>query len=319
MITGDHPETAHTIATEIGLGNGAPNVITAVEAEIILQSRGPAFLRTVHVIARAIPAQKYAIVNALKSLNEVVVVTGDGVNDVPALRAADIGIAMGERGTQSAREAASIVLLDDNFGSIVNAICEGRQLFKNLQLSFKYILMIHIPYVLSATLIPLFGFPLLYYPIQIVWIELFIHPTCMLVFQELPEQGADKAASSTRGNVSFFSALDWWGIGVVGAYATALVLLAYLISLTITSDPAAARADAFVAVGLTHIALTIGLSRLRTTISRVITIASAVMLVGLVQVPVISHYFNMQPPSVVTWAVLGAASVVTGVLAWWFT
>lgn len=318
MITGDHPETAHTIATEIGLGNGAPNVITAAEAEVILQSRGAVFLRTVHVIARAVPAQKYAIVNALKSLNEVVVVTGDGVNDVPALRAADIGIAMGERGTQSAREAASIVLLDDNFGSIVNAIREGRQLFKNLQLSFKYILMIHIPYVLSATLIPLFGFPLLYYPIQIVWIELFIHPTCMLVFQELPGQASGTDAPSTRGKVSFFTALDWWGIGIVGAYATALVLLAYLFSLKITGDPAAARADAFVAVGLTHIALTIGLSRLRTTISWVVTVASVVMLVGLVQIPVISNYFNMQPPSVFIWVALSTASVVTGALAWWF-
>lgn len=319
MITGDHPDTARTIAAKIGLGNGAPNVITAEEADDILHERGGAFLRNVHVIARAVPAQKFAIVNALKRLNEVVVVTGDGVNDVPALRAADIGIAMGERGTQSAREAASIVLLDDNFGSIVNAINEGRQLFKNLQLSFKYLLMIHIPYVLSATLIPLFGFPLLYYPIQIVWIELFIHPTCMLVFQALPDNSLSTNDRLSMRRISFFSTFDWWGISVVGAYTTVMVLLAYLITLRITEDPAAARANAFAAVGLTHIALTIGLSRLKNMTSRVVIAASCVMLFGLVQVPAISHYFNMQPPNLITWAALALASVVTGVLAWRFT
>ena len=131
-------------------------------------------------------AQKLGLVRALQADGEIVAVTGDGVNDVPALLAADVGIAMGERGTRSAREISSIVLLDDNLRSIVRAIAEGRQLFSNLQLSFQYLLMIHMPLVVTAAIIPLAGYPLLYLPVHIVWLELIIHPSALLVFQELP-------------------------------------------------------------------------------------------------------------------------------------
>ena len=113
------------------------------------------FLLETDVIARAVPAHKLALVRALQAESEIVAVTGDGVNDVPALQAADIGIAMGERGTRSAREVVAIVLLDDNFRSIVRAIAEGRQLFANLRLAFRYLLMIHLPLVVTAALIPM--------------------------------------------------------------------------------------------------------------------------------------------------------------------
>ncbi len=141
-------------------------------------------LREIDAVARATPSQKLLLVRALQRSGEIVAVTGDGVNDVPALQTADIGIAMGERGTQSAREVAAIVLLDDNFRTIVRAIAEGRQLFRNLQLAFAYLLMVHIPLVLSAAAVPLADHPLLYLPIHIVWLELIIHPTALLVFQD---------------------------------------------------------------------------------------------------------------------------------------
>ncbi|MDE2389848.1 MAG: cation-transporting P-type ATPase, partial [Betaproteobacteria bacterium] len=145
MITGDHPATARAVAKEIGLGATVPHVVTADEIQLRLDRGETDVLRDVDAIARAVPAQKLRLVQTLQSSGEIVAVTGDGVNDVPALQAADIGIAMGQRGTRSAREVAAIVLLDDNFHSIVRAIAEGRQLFTNLQLSFQYLLMIHLP------------------------------------------------------------------------------------------------------------------------------------------------------------------------------
>jgi Ca2+-transporting ATPase len=145
-------------------------------------------LKEFDVVARAIPAQKLDLVRMLRSSGEIVAVTGDGVNDVPALQGADVGIAMGEGGTRSAREIASIVLLDDNFRTIVRAVAEGRQLFRNLKLSFSYLLMVHMPLVATAALIPFAGFPLLYLPMHVVWLELIINPTALLVFRSFLHQ-----------------------------------------------------------------------------------------------------------------------------------
>src|SRR5690606_38770208 len=138
MVTGDHPLTAGAIAREIGLGGDSPRVLNledrqgvAIEAEALANA---------DVIARAAPAQKLQLVQVLQARGHTVAVTGDGVNDVPALQTADIGIAMGERGTRSAREAAAIALLDVNFRTLVNAIAEGRQLFANLQRGFAYLI-----------------------------------------------------------------------------------------------------------------------------------------------------------------------------------
>jgi magnesium-transporting ATPase (P-type) len=153
--------SSQLVPGEVGLGGSQPTVLLGDELERCKEKQQLPTLREVDVIARAKPAQKLLLVKSLQKSGEIVAVTGDGVNDVPALQAADIGIAMGERGTRSAREVAAIILLDDNFRTIVGAIGEGRQLFENLQLSFSYLLVIHIPLVLTATLIPLAGYPLI--------------------------------------------------------------------------------------------------------------------------------------------------------------
>ena len=203
MVTGDHPLTARAVAREVGLGGPAPRVVSGEEMEALVARGQGHGLREIDVIARATPAQKLALVRALQAADEIVAVTGDGVNDVPALQAADVGIAMGERGTRSAREVAAVVLLDDNFRTIVGAIAEGRQLFQNLRASFAYLLMLHFPFVASALVVPLLGYPLLYLPVHIVWIEMILHPTALLVFQEMPAggpglAGPPPAAASSR-------------------------------------------------------------------------------------------------------------------------
>ncbi len=318
MVTGDHPVTARAVARELGLGEGPgsgsarePGVL---EADALLApdtGTGQAAQvdwSEVDVVARAVPAQKLDLVRALQSRGEIVAVTGDGVNDVPALQAADVGVAMGERGTRSAREAAAIVLLDDNFRTIVRAIAEGRQLFRNLQLSFAYLLMVHIPLVLTAALVPLMGYPLLYLPIHIVWLELIIHPTALLVFQQLAPGGGLQAQHRPPAGAArprFFNRRQWLVIGSVGALVTLVVTLGYERSLGSTQHVEHARAMALVALTIASATVTAGLSGLRTRGAWVMVTITLALSALLVQTPWLAGRLHLSPLHWDDW--LGAA------------
>ncbi len=183
MITGDYPATATHIARQIGLKN-AESVISGAQLEVLPEAELAEKIKTVNIFARVVPEQKLKIVNALKRNNEIVAMTGDGVNDAPALKAANIGIAMGEKGTDVAREAAMLVLMDDNFASIVAAVKMGRRIFTNLQKALGYIFAIHVP-IAGLSLIPVFfsNLPLILWPVHIVFLELIIDPACSIIFE----------------------------------------------------------------------------------------------------------------------------------------
>ncbi len=188
MITGDYPVTAQTIARQMGLKN-PEQVITGQELsemnDLMLQEK----IRTTNIFARVVPEQKLMIVNALKENGEIVAMTGDGVNDAPALKAAHIGIAMGQRGTDVAREASSLVLLDDNFSSILSAVRMGRRIYENMQKAMGYIFSVHIP-VAGLTLIPVLylGMPVILFPLHIAFLELIIDPASSLIFEGEDEE-----------------------------------------------------------------------------------------------------------------------------------
>lgn len=294
MVTGDHPATAAAVAREIGLSGDAPRMIDGNEMEIRLKRDGGAFLQNIDVVARAIPMHKLHLVKALQQQGGIVAVTGDGVNDVPALQAADIGIAMGQRGTRSAREAAAIVLLDDNFRSIVRAIAEGRQLFSNLQKSFQYLLMIHLPLVMSAALIPMAGYPLLYLPIHIVWLELIIHPTAMLVFQGMSRHDQLEYQPPHNG-VKFFNRRQWASILMTSAAILVVVITGYVLALDDGGDVAYARAMALVTLTVSSSGIAAVLSRLRGLTAQVTVGASLLVSMMLVQIPELSTLLHTEP------------------------
>jgi len=318
MVTGDHPATAAAIAREIGLNDGNPVVeladILDTERSGPLSSR----LKSIDAIARAKPSQKLHLVQALKEEGEIVAVTGDGVNDVPALQMADIGIAMGERGTQSAREVASIVLLNDNFKTIVQAIAEGRQLCQNLQMSIVYLLLIHIPFVLSAAAIPLANNPLAFLPIHIVWLELIIHPTALLVFQDLPS--SNRLAPVERVTaIRFFSTTSWTTIIVSGLILTALISIGFEIAVGPEGNVVHARSIAMSSLVCISAAVTIVLSKLATQTARVIVAVELATLILFVQIPVLSNLVQLTPLHLSDWAIVVGTGILAAALTMIFT
>lgn len=186
MITGDYPTTAKAIALQAGLPPS--NVLIGDDLERMSDVELAERVKTTSIFARIRPQQKLRLVQCLKSNGDIVAMTGDGVNDAPAIKAAHIGIAMGGRGTDVAREASSIVLLDDDFGSIVKTIRLGRRIYDNLRKAIEYIVAVHIPIAGLALLPLLMGLPMILTPIHIAFLEMVIDPACSVVFEAEQEE-----------------------------------------------------------------------------------------------------------------------------------
>ncbi|QLA80480.1 cation-translocating P-type ATPase [Acidovorax sp. JMULE5] len=253
MITGDHPRTARAIAAQAGIAHD--QVVTGDEMALMSPDMLTGKVRQVSVFARIKPHQKLALVEALKAQGEVVAMTGDGVNDAPALKAAHIGIAMGQRGTDVAREAAALVLLQDDFAAIVQAIHRGRQTFANLRQAMVYTLAVHVPIIGLALLPVLFGLPLVLAPLHIAFLELVIDPACSIVF-EAEEGAADLMQQPPRrADEPLLSARHILLSLVQGGVVTAAVVGLYAWLLGQAAHAATASTAAFVVLVAANAAL----------------------------------------------------------------
>jgi Ca2+-transporting ATPase len=246
MITGDYPATARAIAHDAGLPASA--VLTGAEIAALDEASLRARVRDVRVFARIAPEQKLRIVEALKANGEIVAMTGDGVNDAPALKAAHIGIAMGGRGTDVAREASSLVLLNDDFVSIITAIRLGRRIYANLRKAMSYVIAVHVPIAGMAMIPLLFGWPLMFSPAHIVFLELVINPTCSIVFEAEHSDEDAMRRPPRRADEHLFTGATILACVLQGLAVLAVVAGVYAWGQLQGTAPNVARAMAFVAL-----------------------------------------------------------------------
>ena len=255
MITGDYPVTAINIGKDIGLKN--PELfITGPELEKLSEEDLSERIKDVNIFARVVPEQKLKIINALKRNGEIVAMTGDGVNDAPALKSANIGVAMGEKGTDVAREASSLVLMDDNFASIVGAVKMGRRIFDNLQKALSYIFAIHVP-IAGLSLIPVLfaDLPLILWPVHIVFLELIIDPACSIIFEAEREEKNVMSRPPKKIDEPFFGAKKIFISCSQGLGILLITFAIYFVGLKLGYSEKAVRAMTFVALIASNIAV----------------------------------------------------------------
>lgn len=304
MITGDYPATAMNIARTIGITNWdsyiAGNDLRTMSEEELAKK-----IDHVNVFARVVPEQKLMIVNALKRNNEVVAMTGDGINDAPALKAAHIGIAMGEKGTDVAREASSLVLMDDNFASIVGAVKMGRRIFDNLQKALGYIFAIHVP-IAGISLIPILlgNMPLILWPVHIVFLELIIDPSCSMIFEAEKEEKNVMNRPPKGIHDKFFGAKKIFLSCMQGVSVLAFVMAIYLYAVKANYSEGTVRAMSFLTLIVANIAVILSNRSWTRSVFSVMTtknlavryvVGGAVLfLVLIMNVPFTKHLFQFE-------------------------
>jgi len=254
MITGDHPATALAIARQAGLSRHE-GVITGAELSTLSDAELDRKLAVTQVFCRVLPEQKLRLVQAFRARGEVVAMTGDGVNDAPALKAADIGVAMGARGTDVAREAAALVLLNDDFGSLVTAVRYGRRVFANLRKAIAFLVAAHVPIVGLSILPLMFGWPMLLMPVHILFLQLIIDPACSVVFEAEPLEADAMTRPPRRATARLFDRQVlvrglWQGIGLL-----VILLGVFALARGWSGSDDVARATTFAAMVLSNLAL----------------------------------------------------------------
>jgi Ca2+-transporting ATPase len=304
VITGDYPGTAQFIAKKIGIKD-PENYLTGDDLEKISHLELREKIKTVNVFARVLPEQKLIIVNALKANDQVVAMTGDGVNDAPALKSAHIGVAMGERGTDVAREASSLVLLNDDFSSIVSAVRLGRRIYDNLRGAMGYLLAVHVP-IAGMSVLPLFfDLPIVLFPAHVAFMELIIDPACSTVFESKKEEKdiMNKPPRNLRQSIFNFRNVSVSLIQGIGVLIATFLLFVYVVK-TGRSE-LEARSFAFVSLVLSNLMLiTVNLSWHK-SVHKIILSANKILLIVIVgtilsllavlYIPFLANLFHLAP------------------------
>ena len=319
MITGDFPETAQAIARQIGLP-GADSLLTGQQVmEMDAAALRPLAAATA-VFARMFPEAKLRVVEALKANGEVVAMTGDGVNDGPALKAAHIGVAMGRRGTEVARQAASLVLVDDDLGSMVTAIAQGRRIYQNFKKAVFYVVSIHIPIILTVAVPLLAGwkFANLFTPVHIIFLELVMGPTCSIAFENEPAETGQMQRPPRPLTATFLAGAELGRALVQGLGITAAVLGVYYFFMRQGQSVEAVRTLTFATLVLSNILLTMVNRSFTLSVFRTLRVPNRVLwlmlgltlalLLGTLLVPAARQLFGFVPvpAAAVGWCALAA-------------
>jgi Ca2+-transporting ATPase len=315
VITGDHPATAHAVVEGLQLphedDSGVDRVVTGDVLDAASDDELDAMVATTNVFARTRPEHKHRLVGALRRRGEVVAMTGDGVNDAPALRAADIGVAMGERGTDVAREAATLVLLDDNFTTIVRAVRDGRRIFDNLRHAFAYLVAFHPPLVLAALVVPVLDRPLLLLPVHLLLLQLLLQPIVSLVFEADPPD-ADLMTRQPRDPRRSLVGRDLLRPFASGLALAVAVIVSYLVALH-DWPVREARAFAFVVMLMGQWLLVFQARgrRASTPVMRWLLAGFALVIVAIVGFSPLAHLLELRAFPLVAWPVAFAIAAVT--------
>jgi Ca2+-transporting ATPase len=324
MITGDHPSTAVSIARQAGLSSEGA-VLTGAELDAMNDEALRVRLADTHVFCRVQPEQKLRLVQAFRARGDVVAMTGDGVNDAPALKAAHIGVAMGARGTDVAREAAALVLLNDDFSSLVVAVRYGRRVFANLRKAIVFVVAVHVPIVGLSVLPVLFGWPMLLMPVHILFLQLIIDPACSVVFEAEPLEARAMTEGPRSPAMRLFDATVlargfWQGIGLL-----AILLAVFGLTRDATGSDNTARAMAFTVLVLSNLGLIhVNRSWIPTPLRGPqvpnhsfawISLFTLLLLSSVLTIPLINQLFAFELPSLHL-LLGGLAAVVLGLV--WF-